>query len=97
MDQSSILKSIEQYNSGILDNLTSKNVPLQVKIENMEDGTIGFMAVFETENRSIEFYVMNAQLNNNENFQPLLIIERKHDKIKRVKFMSPDNRSLFHK
>ena len=60
MDRSSSFLHLQKYDLELFQKITSSEWPLDVKIENMEDGTIGFAAAFQYNNKYIEFYTMNA-------------------------------------
>ena len=49
MDQSFLdhLKGLKDYDQDLLDKLTNGTSPVDLRIENMEEGTIGFKAVFQ--------------------------------------------------
>ncbi|CAI2362756.1 unnamed protein product [Moneuplotes crassus] len=119
MDKSFLekLKGLQDYDGDLFDKITKGDAPIDCRIENMEDDTIGFSIAFSiAKNRVIEFYTMNLQkekvVNIEENkmiegnvdlegvnikdTSPILMIERKKKKIKRVKFLSSESRSLYY-
>ena len=63
METSSSFLHLQKYDLELFKKITSSECPLDIKIENMEDGTIGFAAAFQYENKIIEFYTMNAVRN----------------------------------
>lgn len=65
-----------------------------IKVENMENETIGFIAEFECGPVTLHFYNMNVLLNHNH--PPFLFVAYKNGKVQRVKFISQKSKSVFY-